>query len=140
MLWFFARTRNVKNAMLACPFCKMPQDPTSTFCRVCGYSLVDLLPRPALARKPLYLGISIISLLLALAACVLTFIPSWYMRSLIPMIASLGLASFTLEKAWGRSDTLAIKILAILALAFALLGYVSFMFIRSNVPGIGYTM
>jgi hypothetical protein len=130
----------VEIAMRACPFCKMPLDPTSTFCRVCGYSLVGLLSRPALARKLLYLVTSIISLLLALTACVLTFIPSWYMRSLIPIIASLGLASFTLEKAWGKSGTLTIKILAISALAFALLGYISFMFIRSNVPGIGYTM
>jgi hypothetical protein len=126
--------------MQACPFCKMPVDSTSTSCRACGYPLVNLLPRPALARKPLYLGISIISLLLALAACVLTFVPSWYLRSLIPMIASLALASFTLEKTWGKSNTLAVKIVAISALAFALLGYISFMFIRSNVPGIGYTM
>ena len=80
------------------------------------------------------------SLLLGVTACIFTFVPSLYMKSLIPMIASLGLASFTLEKVWGKSDTLAIRILAISALAFALLGYVSFMFIRSNVPGIGYTM
>jgi hypothetical protein len=130
----------VKNAMRACPFCKMPLDPTSTSCRVCGYSLVDLLPRPALARKQLYLGVSIFSLLLGVAACFFTFVPSLYMKSLVPMIVSLGLASFTLEKVWGKSNTLAIRILAISALAFALLGYVSFMFIRSNVPGIGYTL
>jgi hypothetical protein len=118
----------------------MPLDPTSTSCRVCGYSLVDLLPRPALARKQLYLGVSIFSLLLGVTACFFTFVPSLYMKSLVPMIVSLGLASFTLEKVWGKSNTLAIRILAISALAFALLGYVSFMFIRSNVPGIGYTL
>jgi len=126
--------------MRTCPFCNTSLSRTSTFCRVCGYSLVHLLTAPALVRKRLYLGVSILSLLLALTACVFTFVPSLYMKSLVPMIASLGLASFTLEKAWGKPGSLTIRVLAILGLAFALLGYVSFVFIRSNVPGIGYTM
>ncbi len=126
--------------MRTCPFCNTSLNPASTFCRVCGYSLVSLLPVPKLARKRLHLGISILGLLLALTAGVFTFVPSLYMKSLIPMIASLGLSGFTLEKVWGKSDCSTIKILGVLGLVFAFLSYVSFMFIRSNVPGCGYSM
>jgi flagellar basal body-associated protein FliL len=62
------------------------------------------------------------------------------MMSLFFFIAAIGLAGVTLERTKGKSQTLLIKILAVLGLALGVLGYISFMFIRSNVPGSGYTM
>jgi hypothetical protein len=62
------------------------------------------------------------------------------MGSLFLVIGAIGLASVTLEKTWGRFDTLIIRILAILGLFFGVLGYIFFMFIHSNVPGCGYSM
>jgi hypothetical protein len=126
--------------MRTCPFCNSSLNPNSTSCQVCGYSLVSLLPVQKLTRRWLYLGISLLSLLLALTACVFTFLPSLYMKSLIPMIASLGLSGLTLEKVRGKSGCSIIRVLAVMGLVFAFLGYVSFMFIRSNVPGCGYSM
>jgi len=62
------------------------------------------------------------------------------MGSLLLVIVAVGLAGVTLEKAWGEFDTLLIRSLAILGLIFAVLGYISFLFIHSSVPGSGYTM
>jgi len=80
------------------------------------------------------------SILSGILACVFTFSPALYMGSLFLVIGAIGLASVTLEKAWGRFDTLLIKILAIFGLFFGVLGYIFFMFIHSNVPGSGYSM
>jgi hypothetical protein len=49
-------------------------------------------------------------------------------------------AGASLEKTWGKPDTRSIKILSIFGLIFGVLGYIFFMFIHSNVPGIGYSM
>lgn len=126
--------------MRTCPFCKTSLNETSTFCQVCGFSLVRLLPLPLLGRKTLYYGLSALSALVGFAACIFTLIPSLYMKSLILIIVSLVLAGFTLEKAWGKPNTMFIRTLAVLGLALGLLGYICFMFVRSNVPGIGYSM
>jgi hypothetical protein len=126
--------------MQTCPFCKAPLDEEATSCETCGYSLVLPLPLPVLRRRKLYLVLSILSIILGLLACVLTYVPSLYMKSLFLIIGALGLAGFALEKAWGKPDALAIRFLAVVGLFFGLLGYMFFMFIHSNVPGSGYTM
>jgi hypothetical protein len=126
--------------MQICPFCKTPYDESDTFCRTCGSPLSQLLPSPALEHKTFYLGLSIFSTLLGFSACLFTYFPSLYMKSLILIIASLGLASFTLEKVRGKSNALSIRILAVLGLILGVLGYIFFMFIHSNVPGCGYSM
>lgn len=56
------------------------------------------------------------------------------------VLAAIASAGTSLEKAWGRADARSIRILAILGLFFGVLGFVFFMFINSNVPGIGYSM
>jgi hypothetical protein len=126
--------------MQICPFCKTPYDEADTICQTCGSPLSQLLPSPALEHKTFYLGLSIFSTLLGISACLFTYFPSLYMKSLILIIASLGLASFTLEKVRGKSNALPIRILAVLGLILGVLGYIFFMFIHSNVPGSGYTM
>ncbi len=126
--------------MRTCPFCKSSVAQNSTSCRVCGFSLVRLLPLPLLARKTLYWALSALSATLGLSACVFTLIPSLYMKSVVLIIGSLALAGFTLEKTWGKPNTVLIRVLAVLGLALGLLGYICFMFVRSNVPGIGYSM
>jgi hypothetical protein len=126
--------------MQACPFCGNPFEESDTFCQTCGSPLSQLLPPTTFKHKTFYLGLSIFSTLLGLSACIFTYFPSLYMKSLILIIASLGLGSFTLEKARGKSNALPIRILAILALVLGVLGYIFFMFIHSNVPGCGYSM
>jgi hypothetical protein len=126
--------------MQICPFCKTPYDESGTICQTCGSPLSQLLPSPTLEHKTVYLGLSIFSTLLGLSACLFTYFPSLYMKSLILIIASLGLASFTLEKVRGKTNTLTIKIMAVVGLVLGVLGYIFFMFIHSNVPGCGYTM
>lgn len=126
--------------MQECPFCGTSFEESGTICQTCGYPLSQLLPSPVLEHKAFYLGLSIFNILLGLSACVFTYFPSLYMKSLILIIASLGLASFTLEKLRGKSNTLPIKIMAVVGLVLGVLGYIFFMFIHSNVPGCGYTM
>jgi membrane associated rhomboid family serine protease len=62
------------------------------------------------------------------------------MASLPFVIGAMGLAGFTLERTRGKSHARLIKLLALSGLLFGVLGYISFMFIRSNVPGSGYSM
>jgi len=126
--------------MQTCPFCKSYLGDTSTSCKVCGYSFLLPLPHPVLTHRKLYYLLSASSILAGLVSCVFTFIPQLYMTSLFFFIAAIGLAGVTLERARGKYQTLLIKILAVLGLALGFLGYISFMFIHSNVPGCGYTM
>jgi hypothetical protein len=126
--------------MQKCPFCKACLDDSCTFCNVCGYSFLLPLPHPALTHRRLYFFLSALSILAGLVSCVFTFIPKLYMTSLFFFIAAIGLAGVTLERAKGKSQALLIKILAVLGLVLGFLGYITFMFIRSNVPGCGYTM
>lgn len=126
--------------MQTCPFCRAPLGEEATSCKTCGYSLVLPLPLPVLRRRKLYLVLSILSIILGLLACVFTYVPGLYMKSLFLIIGALGSAGFTLEKAWGKSDASQIRLLAVAGLILGLLGYVFFMFIHSNVPGSGYTM
>lgn len=126
--------------MQTCPFCRTYLSDSNTFCQVCGYSLVLPLPLPFFPRRKFYSTLSILSILSGILACIFTFSPALYLGSLPLVIGAIGLSSVTLEKAWGKFNTLLIKILAILGLFFGVLGYIFFMFIHSNVPGIGYTM
>ena len=126
--------------MRFCPFCKKTLSEESTFCAVCGYSLVLALPMLALPHKKLNLSLACTSIVLGILACAFTFFPTLYLASFLLVILAIGLAGVTLERVSGRYDALPIKILAILGLVFGILGYISFMFLRSNVPGIGYTM
>lgn len=126
--------------MQTCPFCKTAFTDQNTFCIICGYSLILSLPYPILAHRKSYFALAILSIFLGIGACVFTFFPSLYMGSLFLVIGAIGMAGVTLEKTRGKLNTLQIKILAILGLVFGGLGYIFFMFIHSNIPGIGYSM
>ncbi len=126
--------------MRLCPFCKKTLSEDSTFCRVCGYSFVLALPILALPHKKLNLSLACASIIFGILACVFSFLPTLYLISFILVISAIGLAGVTLESVSGKFNTLLIKILAIVGLVFGILGYISFMFLRSNVPGTGYTM
>ena len=126
--------------MQACPFCHTALDDKNTFCEACGYQLTLGLPLPLFRHRRLYFSLAISSILLGILACVFTFFPSLYMGSMFLVIGAIGLAGVTLERAKGYSDIPLIKILSILGLFFGVLGYIFFMFIHSNVPGIGYSM
>jgi hypothetical protein len=126
--------------MKLCPFCKKALIESSTFCMVCGYSFALALPILTLPHKRLSLALGCASIVSGITACVFSFFPVLYWISFPLVILTIALAGVTLETVSGKFNTLPIKILAILGLAFGILGYISFMFLRSNVPGIGYTM
>ena len=126
--------------MRLCPFCKKTLSEDSTFCKVCGYSFVLALPILAFPHKKLDLLLACGSIIFGILACIFSFFPTLYLISFILVILTIALAGVTLESVSGKFNTLLIKILAIAGLIFGTLGYVSFMFLRSNVPGTGYTM
>lgn len=126
--------------MRACPFCNATLDEKSTSCAVCGHSLVSALPSPRPARRRFYLTLSILSILLGIGSCVFTLVPRLYIGSLALIIASVGLGGFILERTRAKSSTRLAKVLAAVGMLFGLLGYISFMFLRSNVPGSGAHM
>jgi len=126
--------------MRACPFCGATLDDESTFCEVCGHSLVSAPAPPLPARLRLYLTLSILSILVGISSCAFTFVPRLYMGSLALIIASIGLGGFILERTRGKSGTRLAKVLAVVGMLFGVLGYISFMFLRSNVPGSGAHM
>jgi hypothetical protein len=126
--------------MRVCPFCGTDLDLSETFCNVCGNSFLLALPYPVLIHRKLYFALSTLSILSGIVSCAFTFVAALYMVSLFFVIGAIGLAGITLERAWGKSQTLAIKVLAAIGLFFGVLGYVCFMFIHSNVPVCGYTM
>ena len=126
--------------MRACPFCGANLDDQSTFCEACGYSLVSPLPLPVLAHRRFYLALSVLSILLGISSCASAILPPLYMGSLFLIIPSIGLGGFILERTRGKSRTRLLKVLAIVGMFFGVLGYISFLLLRSNVPGIGARM
>ena len=143
MRWWLYGNQLLKSLeilMQVCPFCNTPLNDENTFCKVCGYSFVLALSQLFFPHRKFYFALSILSILSGIMSCALTFIPALYMISLLFVIGAIALAGVTLEGTRGKFDTLLIRVLAVLGLLFGVLGYISFMFIRSNVPGIGYTM
>jgi hypothetical protein len=126
--------------MQACPFCETTYNDQTTFCQKCGYSFILPLPPPLFSHKKFYLTLSLSSILLGILSCIFTFFPALYFESLFLVLISLGLAGATLERARGKADAFLIKILSLIGLVCGVLGYIFFMFIHSNVPGIGYSM
>ncbi|MCK4427452.1 MAG: hypothetical protein KAW16_03100 [candidate division Zixibacteria bacterium] len=126
--------------MKLCPFCKKTLSEDSTFCKVCGYSFVLALPILAIPHKKLNLSLACGSIIFGILACIFSLFPPLYLISFILVMLAIALAGVTLESVSGKFNTLLIRILAILGLVFGILGYISFMFLRSNVPGTGYTM
>ncbi|MFQ6003143.1 MAG: hypothetical protein ACE5KJ_05290 [Candidatus Zixiibacteriota bacterium] len=126
--------------MRPCPFCKKTLGDDKTFCEVCGYSFALALPILAFPHKRLNLLLACGSIIFGISACVFSFLPAFYLISFILVILTIALAGISLESVSGKFNTLLIKILAIVGLVFGILGYICFMFLRSNVPGIGYTM
>lgn len=126
--------------MRLCPFCKKTLSEESTFCKACGYSLVLAVPILALPHRKMNLWLGCASIFFGISACVFSLSPSLYLISFLLVMFAIGLGGITLEAVSGKFDTRVIKILAIAGLIFGILGYILFMFLRSNVPGSGYTM
>lgn len=126
--------------MQICPFCKTYLTDSVTFCKTCGYSLVLALPCPGLTRGKLYLVLSILSVFWGIISCAFTLVPSLHIVSLPFVIGAMGAGGVSLERTRGKYGTLLIRLLAVLGLFLGFLGYLSFMFMRSNVPGSGYSM
>jgi len=122
--------------MKLCPFCKRTFTEDSISCKFCGYSFVLALPILAFPHKKLNLSLACASIIFGILACVFSFFPVLYLFSFILVLSTIALAGVTLENVSGKFNTVVIKILAIVGLVFGSLGYISFMFLRSNVPGI----
>lgn len=91
---------------------------------------------PASPTRGLNLLLACASIMFGILACVFTFFPALYLASFILVLLTIALAGITLESVSGRFNALLIRILAIVGLAFGTLGYICFMFLCSNVPGI----
>jgi hypothetical protein len=126
--------------MPVCPFCNASIDDQKTICQVCGYSFSLPLPPPRLSHKKRYGAFSLLSILSGILAVIFTFFPHLYSKSLFLVLISIGLAGTTLERARGKSGVFWIRVLAVVGLVCGILGYIFYMFIHSNVPGIGYSM
>lgn len=122
--------------MRFCPLCKNDLVEESTFCSACGYSFVSALPILALPHKTLSLSLACASIVFGILACVLSFLPTFYLLSFVLVILTIAFAGVTLESVSGKFNTLLIRILAIIGLAFGTFGYIFFMFLCSHVPGI----
>jgi hypothetical protein len=108
----------------------------STFCEVCGYSFVLALPMLAYPNKGLNLSLACGSIVFGVLACAFSFFPTLYLVSFVLVILTIALAGITLESVSGKFNALLIRVLAIVGLALGTLGYICFMFLCSNVPGI----
>ena len=126
--------------MQVCPFCDTSFDDPTNICKVCGYSFSLPLPPPRLSHQKLYFTLSLLSILSGILACLFIFFTNFYFKSLFLVLVSIGLAGTTLERARGKSGAFWIRILALFGLVCGVLGYIFYMFIHSNVPGIGYSM
>jgi hypothetical protein len=122
--------------MRLCPFCKEALVEGSTFCKVCGYSFVLALPVFTSPHRRLDLSLACASIIFGVLACVFTLFPALYMISFTLVLLTIALAGITLESVSGKFNALLIRVLAIAGLVFGTLGYICFMFLCSNVPGI----
>lgn len=122
--------------MRLCPFCRKTLVEHSTFCEVCGYSFVLALPMLASPNKGWNLSLACASIVFGILACAFSLFPTLYLASFVLVILTIALAGITLESVSGKFNALLIRVLAIVGLAFGTLGYICFMFLCSNVPGI----
>jgi hypothetical protein len=126
--------------MSLCPFCKN-EISENQICVFCGYSTVLALPfYPTFKTSFNYLLLAITSILLAIVSWILTFLPELSVFCIITLITSISLAGITLEKLPSKFNCFHIRWLAILGIGIAVAGYIFFMFFKSHVPGIGYSM
>ena len=122
--------------MRLCPFCRKTLVEDSTFCNACGYSFVLALPMLTSPHRGLNLSLACASIIFGILACVFSFFPALYLTSFILVLLTIAVAGITLESVSGRFNAFLIRVLAIVGLAFGTLGYICFMFLCSNVPGI----
>ena len=122
--------------MSLCPFCKRALVEDSTFCNACGYSFVLALPMLTYAHRGLNLSLACASIIFGILACAFSFFPALYLASFVLVLLTIAVAGITLESVSGRFNAFLIRVLAIVGLAFGTLGYICFMFLCSNVPGI----
>ena len=123
--------------MSLCPFCgeKIPEG--KTFCQRCGYSSVLALPYFPTKISLSNLLFALIGLIAGIGSCILSLIPSLNYVGFLLVLTALGFSGVTLERLTRKMDTVPLKVLAVVALILAAVGYLLFVFYNSRMPGSG---
>lgn len=123
--------------MSLCPFCGEEIPEGKAFCTRCGYSVILALPYPSTKIKFSNLLFALLGLIAGIGSCILSLIPSLNYVGFLLVLTALGFSGVTLERLTRKMDTVPLKILAVVALVLAAVGYLLFIFYNSRMPGSG---
>jgi len=120
--------------MFFCPFCRTQLHESVTFCPKCGYSILLALPfYPLIQHKSRYVLLALLSLVLGITSCALSFFPSLFAIGLILVVPAIAFGAISLEGIAHKLNGKFIRLFAITGLALAILGYVFNVLINSEV-------
>ena len=120
--------------MFFCPFCRTHLPENETFCPNCGFSTVLSLPfHPLIQHKPLYVLLALLSVVLGITSCVLSFFPYLYVIGIALIVPAIAFGAISLEGIAHKFNGKLIRLFAITGLGFGVLGYIFNILINSEV-------
>ncbi|MCJ7497291.1 MAG: zinc ribbon domain-containing protein [candidate division Zixibacteria bacterium] len=123
--------------MAFCPFCSEEIAEGKTFCQRCGYSSSLALPYPSTKISFSNILLASLGLISGIGSCIFSLLPRYNYLGFILVISAVVFSGISLEKLTKKFDTVPVKVLSVIALVFAAVGYILFIFYNSRMPGSG---
>ncbi|MDP2961023.1 MAG: zinc ribbon domain-containing protein [candidate division Zixibacteria bacterium] len=123
--------------MAFCPFCGEEIEEGKTFCQRCGYSNSLALPYPSTKVGFSNLLLASLGLISGIGSCIFSLLPYFNYLGFLLVISTIVFSGISLEKLTKKYDTVPVKVLSVIALIFAAVGYLLFIFYNSKMPGSG---
>ncbi len=120
--------------MFFCPFCKANLSEKTTFCANCGYSIVLSLPfYPLIEHKSRYILVALVSMVLGITSCALSFFSSLCVFGLILVVPAIAFGAISLEGIAHKLNGKFIRLFAVSGLVLGILSYLLNIFVNSEV-------
>ena len=123
--------------MSFCPFCGKELSEGRTYCLCCGYSTSLALPCFPAKVDLSNLLLAILGLISGIGSCVFSLFPSVNYLGFVLVLTAIAFSGINLERLSKKFDTTPLKVLSVIALVLAAVGYLFFIFTNSRVPGSG---
>ncbi len=109
-----------------------------TCCPHCGYALVLSLPfYPLIEHKSRYILVALVSLVLGITSCTLSFFPSVSVCGLILVVPAIAFGAISLEGIAHKLNGKFIRLFAVSGLVLGSLSYLLNIFVNSEVGTTG---
>ena len=123
--------------MSFCPFCGKELSEGKTYCLCCGYS--TSLAFPCIPAKVDFsnLLLAMLGLISGIGSCFFSLFSSLSYLGFILVLTAIAFSGINLERLSKKFDTTPLKVLSVIALVLAAVGYLFFIFTNSRMPGSG---